>query len=83
MRICINLERKYSSKFKNIHTQLPPNGQGISGCVLRVASCGFRATSFDAGVGEKSKGQGTGVRGQGSGAGGQGSPINRDFRHTA
>jgi hypothetical protein len=22
----------YSSKFKNMHTQLPPNGQGISGC---------------------------------------------------
>ncbi len=31
MRIHIELERKYPSKFKNMHTQLPPSGQGISG----------------------------------------------------
>jgi hypothetical protein len=31
MRININLEREYSSKFKSMNTQLTPNGQENSG----------------------------------------------------
>ena len=36
MRININLEREYSSKFRSMNTQLTPNGQEISGYWLNA-----------------------------------------------
>ena len=46
MKINIKLEIKYSSKFKNMHTQLAPNGQGVSGFGMRVMGCELRVSGY-------------------------------------
>ena len=55
MRVHIKLERKYPSKFKNVHIKLSPQGQEIYECGLRVTGCGLRVTGSEAADSNTSK----------------------------